>query len=127
MSDFTVSYVTTAFVPDNLVSRNAHLLVSIPVTLNSGQNLRRGALLGQITTGGDYTLSLSASSDGSQTPVAVLAQDCDASAGDRAALVYIRGDFNATGITFGASHTVDSTAAGLRDRGIFIITNQGGI
>jgi hypothetical protein len=127
MSDFTVSYVTTAFVPDNLVARNAHLLVSIPVTLASGQNLKRGALLGQLTSGGNYVLSLSAASDGSQTPVAVLAQDCDASGGARAALVYIRGDFQSTGITFGASHTVASTAAGLQDRGIFILTTQGGV
>lgn len=119
------TYVTTIFTPDNLVSRNAHLLVSIPITLNSGQNLKRGALLGALTSGGNYVLSASAASDGSQTPVAVLAADCDASAGNTAALAYIRGDFNTSGITFGAGHTAASTAAGLRDRGIFIIDNQG--
>lgn len=126
MSDFAASYVTTVFTPDNLVARNAHLLVSIAVTLISGQNLKRGALLGQITTGGKYTLSLSASSDGSETPAAVLAQDCDASAGDQACLAYIRGDFNDAGVVFGASHTAATTAAGLRDRGIFILETQGG-
>lgn len=126
MSDFAASYVTTVFTPDNLVARNAHMLVSIPVTLISGQNLLRGAVLGQITTGGKYTLSLSASVDGSQTPVAILAQDCNAAAGDQACLVYIRGDFNDAGVIFGASHTVASTATNLRDRGIFIFDTQGG-
>jgi hypothetical protein len=119
------TFVTTVFTPDNLVSRNAHLLVSIPVTLASGQNLKRGALLGQLTSGGAYTLSLAAADNGSQTPVAVLAQDCDASGGATAALAYIRGDFNTGGITFGTGHTAANTAAGLRDRGIFIIDNVG--
>lgn len=121
------TYTNTAFAPDQLIGRNAELLLDESVTLISGQNLKRGALLGKITTGGKFTLSLSASGDGSQTPYRVLALDCDASAGDKTALVYKRGDFIEDGITFGASHTVASTAVALNDLGIFIIPNVGGV
>lgn len=121
-----VSYVTTGYSPDGLISRNGTLLISETVTLASGQNLTRGALLGQVTSGGKYVLSLSASSDGSQTPVAILAQDCNASGGDAPALIYTRGDFQAQAITFGASHTAASVKAGLADRGIFLINSQTG-
>jgi hypothetical protein len=90
------------------------------VTLVSGQNLQRGALLGVITTGGKYTLSLSASADGSQTPKAILAEDVNASAGDADAVVYIAGDFNETAITYGTGHTADSVREGLRDLNIYL-------
>ncbi|CAK8987140.1 Portal protein [Cleaved into: Protein B*] [Durusdinium trenchii] len=40
---------------------------------------------------GKYLLSLAAADDGSQTPKAVLAEDCDASAGDKTAIVYFAG------------------------------------
>ncbi len=62
------------------------------VTLVSGQNLKVGAVLGIITTGGKYTLADNATpaSNGSQTAKAVLLRDCDASAGDKRALVLRR-------------------------------------
>lgn len=93
---------------------------SARVTLLSGQNLKRGALLGKITASGKYTLSLSASSDGSQTATAVLAEDCDASGGDKLAVVYLRGRFDAGAMTFGTGQTVANTREPLRDYGIFI-------
>lgn len=95
------------------------------VTLVSGQNLVRGALLGRITTGGKYTLSLSGSSDGSQTPRAILAHDVDASGGDKDALVYEAGDFNESALTFGTAHTAASVRDGLRGLGIFMHANLG--
>lgn len=124
---FLATYKSDGYTPDRLAGPNAHLLVSEKVTLNSGQNLTRGALLGRITTGGKYTLSLAASSDGSQVPVGILADDCNASAGDAEALVYVRGDFNQSAVTFGTGHTAASTKAALRDLGIFILPDQGGV
>lgn len=110
---------------DNLIAGNTHLLVSRKGTLVSGQNLKRGALLGRITTGGKLTLSLSASSDGSQNPVAVLAHDTDASAADTETLVYDRGDFNEAAVTFGTAHTADSVRTALRALGITLIKPYG--
>ena len=60
-------------------------------TLISGQNLTAGFVLGKITTGGKLTRCAHAAVDGSQTAYAILAADCDASAGDTTALVLVRG------------------------------------
>lgn len=120
------SYVSAGYSPDALISRNGTLLVSEPGTMLSGQNLARGALLGVVTATGKYRLSLSASDDGSQAPVAILAQDCDAASADAAALVFIRGDFQSHAVTLGAGHTVASVKAALQDRGIFLINSQTG-
>lgn len=106
---------------DNLLAGNAHLLVSRSITLISGQNLKRGAVLGKITASSKYNLSASAAGDGSQTPDLILAEDCDASAGDKGALAYARGDFSAAGLTLGAGHSVASILEGLRAKGITII------
>jgi len=61
------------------------------VTMASGQNLRAGAVLGQITSGGQFTLHAAAASNGSQNAAAVLLFDCDASAAAAPAVVLRRG------------------------------------
>ena len=68
--------------------------------------------------------SLSAAADGSQTPDLILAEDCDASGGDKTALAYSRGDFNANALTLGTAHTVASILDGLRAKGVVIINAQ---
>ena len=120
--DHKASFKTEgAYVPDALIAGNAHLLVARPVTIVSGQNLPRGAVIGKVTTGGKYQLSLSAAADGSQAPDLILAEDCDASAADAKALAYSRGDFNANSLTLGAGHTVASITEGLRAKGIALL------
>ena len=54
------------------------------VTIVSGQNLKAGAVLGKITSGGKYAIAdnHTPASNGSQTAVAVLLEDVDASGGD---------------------------------------------
>lgn len=123
----TAAFGTTAFVPDALIAQNAHLLLDEPITLVSGQNLTRGAVLGKITASGKYTLSASAAADGSQTPAAILAVDTNASGGDKATVAYFRGDFQAQALTLGAGHTLASVKAGLRAANIELITTQGGV
>ena len=118
----TASFKTEGtFTPDTLIVGNAHLLVSRQITLASGQNLPRGAVLGKVTASSKYVLSASAASDGSQTPDLVLAEACDASAGDKTTVAYSRGDFAAGALTLGAAHTASSIAEGLRAKGIVII------
>lgn len=124
---FQATFRSDGFTPDGLIANEPSLLISVPITLLSGQNLKRGALLGKITASSKYVLSLSASSDGSQAPAAILVDDVDASAADTPALAYIRGDFIANALTLGAGHTTTSVAAGLRDLGIFLINQQGGV
>lgn len=109
-------------IPDNLVAGHSNL-VEERVTLASGQNLTRGALLGQITAGGNFVHSLSASSDGSEAPQAILIQDTDASGGDVEVMVYVHGEFNENAVVFGTGHTADSVRAALRARGIYLKAN----
>ncbi len=70
---------------------------------------------------GEYKLSASAANDGSQTPDLILAEDVDATTGDKLGLAYSRGDFNANAITLGAGHTVASITEGLRAKGIALL------
>lgn len=109
------------YVPDSLVAGNAELLVGRKIAIASGATLARGAVLGKITASGKYALSASASSDGSQTPDLILAEPVDASGGDKQALAYARGDFNANALTLGAGHTVASITEGLRAKGITLL------
>lgn len=69
---------------DAFYSRDEAIIVS-------GQNLKIGAVLGQITASGKWTLSAPGANDGSQTPKGVLVhEDVDASAGDKAGIVLVR-------------------------------------
>jgi hypothetical protein len=111
------------FTPDALIAGNHHLLVGRKVTIASGQSRTRGDVLGKVTANSKYLLSLSAASDGSEAPDAILAEDCDASGGDKQAMAYFRGDFNTGGLTLGAGHTVASITEGLRAKGITVLAS----
>lgn len=95
---------TEEIIPGDMIANDYPVAVR-NVTLVSGQNLVRGAVLGKITTGGKYTLALGASSDGSETPRYVLAAGCDASGGDTTAVVYASGAFDGSKLTFGTGIT----------------------
>lgn len=119
-ASFALAGTTT---PDKLIAGNSDLLVARKVTVSSGQNLTRGAVLGKVTATGEYILSLSAASDGSQTPDLILAEDCNATAADTLAMAYARGDFNTAGLTLGTAHTVASITEGLRAKGITLFSS----
>lgn len=107
-----------SYTPDKLLDRDTK---QRKVTIASGSGvLARGALLGQITSGGKYRLSLSASSDGSQVPDAILLEPVDATSADQQVIVAIAGSFNTGGVIFGASHTAASTDSVLRDKNIYL-------
>lgn len=93
---------------------------TLKVTIASGASLTEGAVLGKITSGGKFALSASASVDGSETPTAILAHDCDATSADQEAIVYLTGEFNPDALQLGTGHTAASIRDGLRDLSIFI-------
>ena len=121
MTSFTALFKVDSYTPDALVAGNPDLLLNAPAIISSGQSLKRGALLGQITTSGKYLLSVAAATDGSQTPVGILVDDTDASTADKASIIYTRGDFLADCLTYGAGHTAASVAPALRLHGIALI------
>lgn len=103
--------------PDGLLAGHDDLQTR-QITLVTGQNLTRGALLGKITASGKYTLSASAAADGSQGPAVILAETTDASGGDKVTVAYFGGVFDENAITYGTGHTAASTREVLRDVGI---------
>lgn len=95
---FTITAGGTAFVAGDTIA--------IPVAAGSGS----------------YKLATAAATDGSQTPVAILVDAADASAGDVQAGVYLMGEFNGNALTLGAGITLAAATAALRTRSIFIKT-----
>jgi len=121
----SASFTSDAYTPDKLLGGNEQLLVGQKVTIITGQNLVRGAVLGKITASGKYNLSLSGAADGSQTPDLILAEDADATGADIEALAYARGDFNQNALTIGTAHTIASIKEGLRVKGITLVDSVG--
>ena len=94
------------------------------ITIASGSNLTKGAVLGRITSSGKFILSAAGASDGSETPDAILAETVDASAEDKQAVVYFSGEFNENALQLGTGHTVESIRTVLRSKSIFLRSNQ---
>lgn len=113
----------SAYDPNDIFASD-HDVFTASLTLVSGQNVTRGTVLGQITSGGKLNKSLSAASDGSQTPMAIAAEDKDASGGDKTILVYLAGGFKAGRLTFGTAHTAASTRVALAQKGIYLYDEQ---
>lgn len=120
-TNFQPGFTSDAFSPDLLIAGD-HPIRTVPVTILSGQNLVRGALLGKITATGKCNLSLSAAADGSQVPYAILVEAVNASSGDKQGLAYIAGDFNANQVTFGTGHTAASVRDALAAKSIYLAT-----
>lgn len=106
--------------PDNLIAGPEFPLLTTLVTLASGQGtLKRGSVIGIITTGGKGKLVDKASTDGSQVAKFILCDDADTTA-DVKAVVYKTGLFNRQALTFGGESTADDHEAELRDLGIHL-------
>ena len=122
MQPYTPAGQTTDLLAlDKLIAGDADSIIADKVTLITGQNVVRGAVLGKITASGKYNVSLSAAVDGSQVPDRLCAQDCDATAADAECLTYRTGRFNDGALTLGAAHTVASITEGLRAKGIYLV------
>jgi hypothetical protein len=112
--------MTETYTPDKLLAGDYPAVTDI-VTILEGENLVRGACLGKITASGKHVIVNSAGADdGRRAPVAILAEDCDASEGDAQALVYLSGAFNESAVVFGGADTVATHRAALRDLNIYL-------
>lgn len=69
---------------------------------------------------GKYKKSLAAATDGSQVPVAILAEDVTVGDADVQDMAYFTGHFRSAGLTFGTGHTAASTTDALRALGIHL-------
>lgn len=75
---------------------------------------------------GTYIECVKTASDGSQTPVAILADDADASAGPVTTGGYVAGEFNANALTYDASWTLLALVSAARAYSIFIKSSVSG-
>lgn len=112
----------TAYDPSDILADGD--VVTREVTLASGQNVVRGAVLGKVTSGGAYKLSAVGAGDGSETPTVIAAQAVNASGGAKKIQVYVRCKVRPSKLTFGASHTAASTWEALAARGINLVSEQ---
>jgi hypothetical protein len=78
-----------------------------------------------VAKGTKYKLAVAAATDGSHTPVAILAADADATDADVDAMVFTRGDFNEDALILGAGLTLAGIKDGLRALDINLIASNG--
>jgi hypothetical protein len=97
---------------DNLLIGDDYITDS--AVLITGQNLKRGAALGKITSSGKLTALDSTAITGEQTPYAILAADTDATSADKVCPVYKSGEFNQANIGFTGSDTAATHKEGFR-------------
>lgn len=112
-------YWSDAYQPDQLLCGPLQT-VTKTVTITGGAVYQRGTVLGRITDSGAFTLSVSSATDGSETPVAVLADLADASSGDVLAGVYVMGEFNANRVIYDEGWSTDALTAALEKEKIFL-------
>ncbi|MDQ3231049.1 MAG: head decoration protein [Pseudobdellovibrionaceae bacterium] len=97
------------------------------VTIEQGQVLKLGSVLGRKTANGKYVLcaktaadGTTAISDGSEKAVCILQVDVDATAADKTAPIFRTGAFLGLDLTVGKGHTLESVEDDLALRCIFI-------
>ena len=84
--------------------------------LGVGNNLKAGAVLGKLTSGGDYAEYDNGASDGSQTAVAILYDDVDATAADAECVVIARdAEVNKSELQFESGQSAGDKAAAYVD------------
>jgi hypothetical protein len=79
-------------------------------TILSGENLKRGCVLGKVTASGKYVAHDDGASDGSEVIAAILAEDTDATSGDEPAPIYLAGDFLLSALTAAVGVTLSAGA-----------------
>lgn len=109
----------TTYVPEQRSAGDFPALKRAGV-IAAGQKLKAGAVLGMITAGGQYKLSASAATDGSQTPVVILDVDIDTTDGAAPAPLQITGEVLGSKLTLGAGHTIATVTAALRPLSLFV-------
>jgi hypothetical protein len=97
------------------------------VTIEKGQVLKKGSVLGRKAASGKHVLcsktaedGTTAISDGSEKARCILQIDIDATAGDRFAPVFRTGAFLRLDLTVGKGHTLESVEDDLETHNIYL-------
>ncbi|MBC7843779.1 MAG: head decoration protein [Gemmatimonadaceae bacterium] len=90
------------------------------VDIPAGAEIVKGSVMGRITSGGNYVLSLTAAGDGSQNPSAILLQTVEVSGGARKGLIGRTGNYAAFKLVYGTGHSRATVEEPLRALSIFL-------
>lgn len=93
---------TESYTPVDLFTGDQDI-ITVPVTVVSGQNLAALTVVGKNSTTGKIAVCNLGANDGTQTPYGILINAIDASGGDKAGQVYTGGCFNPDALTWHAS------------------------
>lgn len=109
---------------DKLFAGNVMPVVTEKITVASGAGvLARGSVVGVVTASGKANIVNSSKSDGTQNAYGILCDAVDATSADKAATVYLTGEFNSSALVFGGADTAATHKATLRGLGIFLKNN----
>lgn len=111
--------VTHTFTPSQLEAGDFPIVMDSGV-IAVGQLLSRGAVLGQVTTSGEYVLCKAAAEDGSQSPKVILDQDVDTTDGAKSAPLRLTGQVLGSQLSLGDGLTLAAAKAALRPLCLFI-------
>ncbi len=106
------------FYPDRLIAGSFPLVVDV-AKIAPSQTLKRGTVLGRITTSGQCVPVDSSKSDGSESVYAVLAEDIITTDAFSYAEVYFSGEFNKNNLVFGGTDTADKHKDNARKLSMF--------
>ena len=93
--------VTDTFNYDNLLVGGDFTVLEIG-TVDESVEVKRGTVLGRVSATNTFKICKDANADGSNVPVAILAEDLPASASNKDKYVYLSGNFNKSAVIFDA-------------------------
>lgn len=93
--------VTDTFNYDNLLAGGDFTVLEIG-TIDETVEVKRGTVLGRVSATNTFKICKDANADGSNVPVAILAEDLPASASNKDKYVYLSGNFNKSAVIFDA-------------------------
>lgn len=95
------------YTPDDLIAGSFPIDTQAE-TIASGEEIKRGSVLGRVTATKKLKVSVAAAEDGSKIPVFIAIHDLGELAADLETPVYKAGAFRASRLVLGEGHTVDS-------------------
>ena len=117
-NQFAPGMKSSLFLPDQLIAGTLQLVTDSGII--TGSTYKRGTVLGMVTASGKYKLSVKTATDGSETPVAILVDNVNASTADQNGGLYLMGEFNQNYIIFDDSWTIPALKTALRPLAIFL-------
>lgn len=91
--------ITDTFNYDNLLAGGDFTVLEIGTVDEAGE-VKRGTVLGRVSATKNFKICKDANSDGSEKPVAILAEDLPAGAQNKDKYIYLAGNFNSSAVIF---------------------------